>query len=145
MKIVIQRVQEASVTIDNQLHSKIGNGLLLLVGVHQDDTPDMLQKAAQKIAKMRIFSDDDQKMNLSVKDVAGEILSVSQFTLLANTKKGNRPHFQEAMAPKQAEAFYDQFNALLREENLTVKEGQFGADMAVASVNDGPVTIVYEL
>ena len=143
MKIVIQRMKRASVSIDNELYNQIQQGLLLLVGVAPDDAQEDVAYAARKIANMRIFSDDEDKMNLSVKDVNGEILSISQFTLYADTKKGNRPAFIGAAQPDSASQLYDDFNELLGRE-IPVKTGVFAADMQVELVNDGPVTIVLD-
>ena len=143
MKIVIQRVKRASVSIDSKLYNQIQQGLLLLVGVAPDDDQEDVAYAARKIADMRIFSDDEDKMNLSIKDVKGEILSISQFTLYADTKKGNRPAFTGAAKPNLASQLYDDFNELLSRE-IPVKTGVFAADMQVALVNDGPVTIVLD-
>ncbi|WEA86903.1 D-aminoacyl-tRNA deacylase [Streptococcus anginosus] len=143
MKIVIQRVKRASVSIDNELYNQIQQGLLLLVGVAPDDAQEDVAYAARKIANMRIFSDDEDKMNLSVKNVNGEILSISQFTLYADTKKGNRPAFIGAAQPDLASQLYDDFNELLGRE-IPVKTGVFAADMQVELVNDGPVTIVLD-
>ncbi|MES9545974.1 D-aminoacyl-tRNA deacylase [Streptococcus intermedius] len=143
MKIVIQRVKQASVSIDSKLYNQIQQGLLLLVGVAPDDAQEDVAYAVRKITNMRIFSDDEDKMNLSVKDVNGEILSISQFTLYADTKKGNRPAFTGAAKPDLASQLYDDFNELLSRE-IPVKTGVFAADMQVTLVNDGPVTIVLD-
>ena len=143
MKIVIQRVKRASVSIDSELYNQIQQGLLLLVGVAPDDAQEDVEYAARKIANMRIFSDKEDKMNLSVKDVKGEILSISQFTLYADTKKGNRPAFIGAAQPDLASQLYDDFNELLGRE-IPVKTGVFAADMQVELINDGPVTIVLD-
>lgn len=143
MKVVIQRVSEASVTIDEKIVGQIGQGLMLLVGVGPEDTQEDLDYAVRKIINMRIFSDADDKMNLSVQDIKGSILSISQFTLYADTKKGNRPAFTGAAKPDMASDFYDQFNATLA-EYLPVEKGIFGADMKVSLVNDGPVTIILD-
>ena len=143
MKIVIQRVKRASVSIDSKLYNQIQQGLLLLVGVAPDDDQEDVAYAARKIANMRIFSDDEDKMNLSIKDVKGEILSISQFTLYADTKKGNRPAFTGAAKPDLASQLYDDFNELLSQD-IPVKTGVFAADMQVELVNDGPVTIVLD-
>ncbi|ALF28348.1 tyrosyl-tRNA deacylase [Streptococcus intermedius] len=143
MKIVIQRVKQASVSIDSKLYNQIQQGLLLLVGVAPDDAQEDVAYAVRKITNMRIFSDDEDKMNLSVKDVNGEILSISQFTLYADTKKGNRPAFTGAAKLDLASQLYDDFNELLSRE-IPVKTGVFAADMQVALVNDGPVTIVLD-
>ena len=143
MKIVIQRVKQASVSIDSKLYNQIQQGLLLLVGIAPDDAQEDVAYAVRKITNMRIFSDDEDKMNLSIKDVKGEILSISQFTLYADTKKGNRPAFTGAAKPDLASQLYDDFNELLSRE-IPVKTGVFAADMQVALVNDGPVTIVLD-
>lgn len=143
MKLVIQRVKSASVSIDGQVYNAIQQGLLLLVGVGPEDQQEDLDYAVRKIVNMRIFSDDEGKMNLSVKDIQGEILSVSQFTLFADTKKGNRPAFTGAAKPDMAEAFYQEFNQELAKE-VPVEAGVFGADMQVELVNDGPVTIILD-
>lgn len=143
MKLVIQRVKSASVSIDGRVYNAIQQGLLLLVGVGPEDGQEDLDYAVRKIVNMRIFSDDEGKMNLSVKDIQGEILSVSQFTLFADTKKGNRPAFTGAAKPDMAEAFYQEFNQELAKE-VSVEAGVFGADMQVELVNDGPVTIILD-
>ena len=143
MKLVIQRVRSASVSIDGRVYNAIQQGLLLLVGVGPEDQQEDLDYAVRKIVNMRIFSDDEGKMNLSVKDIQGEILSVSQFTLFADTKKGNRPAFTGAAKPDMAEAFYQEFNQELAKE-VSVEAGVFGADMQVELVNDGPVTIILD-
>lgn len=142
MRLVLQRVSSASVTIDGQVTGQIGRGLMILAGIEGVDTAEDLTWLVQKVAQMRIFADADDKMNLSVKDIAGEILVVSQFTLHASTKKGNRPSFIRAARPEQAIPLYEQFLALLEAEmEKPVARGVFGADMKVALVNDGPVTI----
>lgn len=143
MKLVIQRVKSASVSIDGRVYNAIQQGLLLLVGVGPEDQQEDLDYAVRKIVNIRIFSDDEGKMNLSVKDIQGEILSVSQFTLFADTKKGNRPAFTGAAKPDMAEAFYQKFNQELAKE-VSVEAGVFGADMQVELVNDGPVTIILD-
>ncbi|WP_288598834.1 D-aminoacyl-tRNA deacylase [uncultured Streptococcus sp.] len=143
MKLVIQRVKSASVSIDGRVYNAIQQGLLLLVGVGPEDQQEDLDYAVRKIVNMRIFSDGEGKMNLSVKDIQGEILSVSQFTLFADTKKGNRPAFTGAAKPDMAEAFYQEFNQELAKE-VSVEAGVFGADMQVELVNDGPVTIILD-
>ena len=143
MKIVMQRVSQASVTIDGQIAGAIQQGLLLLVGICPEDGPEDIEYAVRKISQMRIFSDDADKMNLSVQDVGGQILSISQFTLYADTKKGNRPAFTGAAKPDLATSLYDQFNQKLA-QIVPVQTGEFGADMKVSLVNDGPVTIVLD-
>lgn len=143
MKVAIQRVKEAQVTIDDELVGDISQGLLLLVGVGPDDEQEDLDYAVRKITNMRIFSDDMGKMNLSVQDIKGSILSVSQFTLFADTKKGNRPAFTGAAKPDKAEKMYLDFNEALT-QFVPVETGVFGADMQVSLVNDGPVTIILD-
>ncbi len=145
MRIVLQRVKDASVTVGGERISEIGSGLLLLVGVAQGDGEAEAGWLAEKIAGLRIFNDESGKMNLSLKDVEGEVLAVSQFTLLADTRKGKRPSFVGAAPPEEAERLFDYFCERLREAGVgSVKTGSFGAMMDVALVNDGPVTIVLE-
>ena len=143
MKIIIQRVKKAQVSIEGQVYGQIQQGLLLLVGVGSEDQQEDMDYAVRKLVNMRIFSDDEGKMNLSVKDIQGEILSISQFTLFADTKKGNRPAFTGVAKPDVAEAFYQDFNRELAKA-VPVKTGVFGADMQVELVNDGPVTIILD-
>ncbi|TCD45852.1 D-tyrosyl-tRNA(Tyr) deacylase [Streptococcus sp. X16XC17] len=143
MKVVIQRVTEASVSIDGAVHGQIDHGLLLLVGVGPEDSQEDVDYAVRKISQMRIFSDADDKMNLSVQDIGGKILSISQFTLFAETKKGNRPAFTGAASPLLASQLYDQFNDQLA-QLVPVERGIFGADMQVSLINDGPVTILLD-
>lgn len=145
MRVVVQRVNKAQVIIDNEVVGKIKRGFLLLVGLREGDELDQVKKAADKIAKMRIFEDEDGKTNLSLKDVNGEILSVSQFTLLANTKKGNRPSFVEAMRPPKSKDLWEDFNQELENRGFHVETGEFGADMQVSLENDGPFTIVLDI
>lgn len=144
MRVVIQRVSQASVVADGEENGKIKQGFVLLVGVEEADTDEDVAYLTRKIANLRIFEDDKGKMNLSLRDVQGEILSISQFTLHANTKKGNRPSFIEAAKPEKADELYDQLNDNLRQEGFTVETGVFGADMDVSLVNDGPVTILID-
>lgn len=143
MRIIVQRVKKARVSIDGQVYGKIQQGLLLLVGVGPEDQQEDVNYAVRKLVNMRIFSDDEGKMNLSVKDIQGEVFSISQFTLFADTKKGNRPAFTGAAKPDMAEAFYQDFNQKLAKE-VPVETGVFGADMQVELVNDGPVTIILD-
>ena len=143
MKIIVQRVKQAQVSIEGQVYSQIKQGLLLLVGVGPEDQAEDLDYAVKKLVNMRIFSDTEGKMNLSVKDIEGEILSISQFTLFADTKKGNRPAFTGAAKPDMAEAFYQDLNRKLAKE-IPVETGVFGADMQVELINDGPVTIILD-
>lgn len=144
MRVVLQRVKKASVAIDNQTVGAIGQGLLLLVGFQADDGSEQIDYLVKKIANCRIFSDEDDKLNLNVQQVNGKILSVSQFTLYADTKKGNRPSFTRAQDPKIASKNYDEFNQKLRALGIEVQTGKFGADMQVSLVNDGPVTIIFD-
>lgn len=144
MKAVIQRVKSASVTIDDQIVGSIQQGFMILLGIHEEDTKEDVDYLIRKITMMRIFEDEAGKMNLSIDAVAGSILSVSQFTLYADTKKGNRPSFVKAARPDQAIPLYEAFNEGLRQSGLKVETGKFGADMQVALVNDGPVTIIID-
>ncbi len=145
MRVVLQRVKGASVTVGEERISEIGRGLLLLVGVAQGDGEAEADWLAEKVSGLRIMADDEGKMNLSVRDVEGEILAVSQFTLLADTRKGKRPSFIRAAQPDQAEPLFDHFCDRLRASGISsVKTGSFGAMMDVKLVNDGPVTIVLE-
>jgi len=142
MRLVLQRVSSASVTIDGRITGQIGPGLLILAGIEGDDTEEDAAWLAQKSAQMRVFGDADGKMNLCVKDIGGDLLVVSQFTLHASTKKGNRPSFIRAARPEHAIPLYKQFLTMLEAETgKTVACGTFGADMQVALINDGPVTI----
>ena len=144
MKALIQRVKKASVTIENELYSEIGSGLLVFLGVTKSDTTENGEKLAQKIANLRIFEDENEKMNFSVKDVGGEILVVSQFTLCGDCKKGTRPSFDEAAHPDKAVELYEDFVNKLRGLNIPVKTGKFRAMMDVSLINDGPVTFMIE-
>lgn len=144
MRIVLQRVSQASVTINDEVTGQINRGFVILVGVEDADTMEDVDYLTRKIAGMRIFEDEAGKMNHSLEQVGGEILSISQFTLHASTRKGNRPSFARAGDPDHAEQLYDALNARLRKEGLTVATGEFGADMAVDLTNDGPVTIIID-
>lgn len=145
MRVILQRVKYASVTVENKITGKIEHGLLLLVGFHPEDTDKKIEWMCQKILKMRIFEDEAGKMNLSVQDVKGGLLVVSQFTLYANTEKGNRPSFIEAAKPEIANKIYDNMISYFRENSdLEVETGIFGAMMDVTFVNNGPVTIILE-
>jgi len=144
MRVVIQRVNHASCEIDKKIVSKIDNGYMILVGFTNGDREEIVDKICNKIIKLRVFSDDNGKMNLAIKDVNGSILSISQFTLYADTKTGNRPSFINALNPKDATILYDYFNNKLRSLDVPVYEGVFGADMKIDLENDGPVTIVME-
>ena len=142
MRVLIQRASEASVTIDGEIHGKIQRGLLVLLGIETDDTQDDIDWLVRKIIALRIFNDADGKMNDSISDVQGEFLVISQFTLHASTKKGNRPSYIKAARPETAIPLYEKFYRILRKEsNLKVVTGIFGADMKVQLINDGPVTI----
>ncbi len=138
---MIQRVSEASVTVDGLVTGKIGKGYMILVGICDGDDERIIIKMAEKIAKLRVFEDEAGKMNLSLPQVGGSVLSISQFTLYADCRKGNRPGFDKAGKPAHAERMYILFNKKLRELGFVVEEGVFGADMKVMLVNDGPVTI----
>lgn len=145
MRIIVQRCSRAEVRIDGETVGQIGTGFLLLVGITHEDTKQEAEYLAKKVANMRIFNDAEGKMNLSLTDVGGAILSISQFTLYGNANKGNRPSFIKAAPPEVAEPLYAYFNTLLRElYGLTVETGRFGADMKVDFVNDGPVTILLD-
>jgi D-aminoacyl-tRNA deacylase len=144
MKVLLQRVKEASVTINNELVSKIGNGLTVFIGVAVDDTEEDIQYLTKKIIELRIFADEDSKFNLSLKDVKGELLLVSQFTLLANTRKGRRPSFTNAASPEIAETLFNQFVEHARATGLKVEMGRFQQYMQVEIHNDGPVTIMID-
>ncbi|MFC2170551.1 D-aminoacyl-tRNA deacylase [Calditrichota bacterium] len=144
MRVLVQRVSSASVQVEGREISSIPSGLLLLAGIHEDDTESEVRWMASKIAGLRIFEDDQDKMNLSIQDVSGEILVVSQFTLYGDARKGRRPSFSHAAPPDKAEPLCRLFASSLKEENLIVKEGVFGAYMQVHLTNDGPVTILVE-
>lgn len=144
MRVVVQRSKAASVTVGGEVVGKIDKGLVLLVGVTHDDTEEDAAYLADKIVNLRIFEDANEKMNLSLLDVGGEILSVSQFTLYGDTRKGRRPSFIEAARPEHAVRIYDVFNRLVREKGVHVETGVFGAMMDVQLINDGPVTLIVE-
>ena len=144
MRVVLQRVSHASVTVEEEVIGKIQRGFLLLVGVTHDDAMEDMEYLVRKIVQMRIFEDEEGKLNRSIQDIGGEILSVSQFTLYADTKKGNRPSFSKAAPGDVALEMFEQFNGLLRETGIPVETGQFGADMKVELLNDGPVTILLD-
>jgi len=144
MKAVVQRVSESSVTIDNEVAGKIGAGLLVLLGVAVEDTEKEADYLAEKIINLRIFSDENGKMNLSLRDIGGEMLVVSQFTLLGDCRKGRRPSFIAAAGPEMGNALYAYFVDYMRQKGITVATGRFGAMMDVSLVNDGPVTLILE-
>lgn len=144
MKLVLQRVKNASVTIENELYSSIKEGYLVLFGAEKGDTKAQADWIADKISVLRCFSDENDKMNLSIKDINGEILIVSQFTLAGSVQKGTRPSFDNAMPPKEANELYEYFIERVKSKNIPVKTGVFGADMKVELLNDGPVTFVIE-
>jgi D-tyrosyl-tRNA(Tyr) deacylase len=142
MRVVVQRVREASVRVDDRVVASCGAGLVVLLGVARGDTAEDAERLARKVARLRIFENEDGRFDRSVVEVAGEVLAVSQFTLIADTGKGNRPSFTAAAEPAEAEPLYERFCDALADEGLKVARGVFGARMQVALVNDGPVTIV---
>ena len=144
MKAVIQRVKSASVSVDDKIIGEITTGFLILLGVEQSDTQDDLNYLVKKTIGLRIFKDDNKNMNLSIKDVGGEALVVSQFTLCANTSRGRRPSFIKAANPEEADSMYQHFCEQLTMNSLSVQRGEFGAMMDVSLVNDGPVTIILD-
>lgn len=144
MRLVVQRVKNASVTIDNKLFSSIKQGYLVLFGAEKDDTKEQADWLANKISLLRCFSDEQGKMNLSIKDINGEMLIVSQFTLCANVKKGTRLGFDNAMKPDEANKMYEYFIKKVKEQDISVKTGVFGAHMEIELLNDGPVTFVFD-
>lgn len=144
MRVVVQRSKEASVTVDGKTVGQIEKGFVLLVGVTHDDKEEDAAFLAEKIANLRVFEDEDGKMNLSLLDKGGEILSVSQFTLYGDCRKGRRPNFMEAAKPEHAILIYEALNRNLREKGLKVETGEFGAMMDVQLINDGPVTLILE-
>lgn len=144
MKIVVQRVSQASVKVGGEIVGEISQGLLLLVGIEENDEKEDAEWLSKKILDLRIFSDEDGKMNRSVKDIYGEILCVSQFTLIADYKKGNRPSFIKAAKPEKAVPLFEYFKGLIKSSGLKTESGIFGADMKVSLLNDGPVTIVMD-
>ena len=144
MKLVVQRVKNASVTIDGKLYSSIEQGYLVIFGVEKNDTKEQADWLANKIGVLRCFPDEESKMNLSIKDIQGEMLIVSQFTLCAEIKKGTRPSFDSAMKPFEANEMYEYFVSKVKEQGIPVQTGVFGADMKVELLNDGPVTFIIE-
>lgn len=144
MKVVIQRVSESRVQVDGKTVGEIGKGLMLLVGIDENDEKPDADWLVQKIVNLRIFGDEDGKLNLSVQDIKGEILCISQFTLIADYKKGNRPSFIKAARPKKAVPLFEYFKEEIAKSGLKIQSGIFGADMKVSLVNDGPVTITMD-
>ena len=144
MKVVVQRVESSSVEVENKIVGKIDQGLMVLVGFTEGDDLEIIKYMVNKIINLRVFDDENGIMNLSVKDIKGEILSVSQFTLYGDAKKGNRPSYIEALKGEEATKLYDLFNEELRKSSLKIETGIFGADMKVSLVNDGPITIIIE-
>lgn len=144
MRVVLQRVKSAKVEIDKEIVGEINKGFLLLVGFGKNDSTKEIDYLARKIVNARLFNDENGKMNLSIKEIEGKILSVSQFTLYAATKKGNRPNFMLAQEPEIAKENYRYFNNKLQSFGIEVETGKFGADMQVSLINDGPVTIIYD-
>lgn len=144
MRVVIQRVIKSSVSINNKEVARIGKGFLILLGISKDDNFEKANYIIRKIYNLRVFSDENDKMNLSIQDINGELLIVSQFTLYADCKKGNRPSFINAALPEEAEKIYEYFINECKKNKLKVETGKFGADMKVEIMNDGPVTIILE-
>lgn len=144
MRAVVQRVTNADVKIDGRVNGKIDDGLLVLFGVGNGDTEEDMKYIADKIIKLRIFSDENDKMNLSIEDVGGSMLVISQFTLYGDCSHGRRPYFGNAMEPVSANEMYEKFVAYIREQGIHTETGEFGADMKVSLTNDGPVTIILE-
>lgn len=144
MRVVVQRSKQAKVTVDGVITGEITSGLVLLVGVTHEDTMEDAAYLADKIIHLRIFEDESEKMNFSLLDKGGQILSISQFTLYGDCRKGRRPNFMNAARPDHAEQIYDGFNDLLREKGVQVETGKFGAMMDVSLINDGPVTLIVE-
>ncbi|AYW47985.1 D-tyrosyl-tRNA(Tyr) deacylase [Tetragenococcus osmophilus] len=144
MRAVVQRVKSASVSIEEETVGQIEQGFMVLLGIHEEDTQEDVEYLVKKVSKARVFEDENGKMNLSIDAVHGSILSISQFTLYAETKKGNRPSFIKAARPETAVPLYEAFNQGLRQQGIDVVTGEFGADMQISLVNDGPVTIIYD-
>lgn len=145
MKGLVQRVSHASVVVEGETVGEINNGILLLLGVEKDDTPEKASKLLDKVLRYRMFSDDDGKMNRSLTDTNGGLLVISQFTLVAETRKGLRPSFSSGASPSLGEELYNQFVAMAKERHPKVATGRFGADMKVSLLNDGPVTFMFEV
>lgn len=145
MRAVIQVVSSASVRVENKIISEINNGFLILLAISNNDTEDTITKMVNKIKGLRVFSDKNGKMNLNLEEVGGQLLVVSQFTLYADTTKGNRPSFTDSAKPIKAVSYYEKFISLLKNNGLKVKTGQFGAMMSVSLVNEGPITIIIDI
>ncbi|QQZ10751.1 D-aminoacyl-tRNA deacylase [Heyndrickxia vini] len=144
MRVVLQRSKQANVKVDGEIVGEITNGFVLLVGITHNDTEADVKYLADKIVNLRVFEDENEKMNFSLLDVGGQILSVSQFTLYGDCRKGRRPNFMDAAKPEKAEILYNLFNHMLRDKGVFVATGQFGAMMDVSLINDGPVTLIVE-
>ncbi|SHO49415.1 D-aminoacyl-tRNA deacylase [Anaerocolumna xylanovorans] len=144
MKVVIQRVKHASVTIEEKIKGSINRGFLLLIGIGKEDTRETVDKYLDKILKLRIFDDEEGKTNLSLNDINGDIMAISQFTLYADCRKGNRPNFLNAAGPKEAKELYEYFLKSCKEKYGRVESGEFGADMKIDLLNDGPFTVVLD-
>ena len=144
MRLIVQRVSEASCKVDGKITGQIDQGFMVLVGLGLNDDEAVVKKMAEKFSKLRIFEDENGKINRSIYDVEGRVLSISQFTLYADCAKGNRPSFTDALGGEKAKRLYDLFNTCLRDLGLQVEEGIFGADMKISLVNDGPVTIILD-
>jgi len=144
MRVLVQRVKNANVIVEGRKIAGIGQGLLLFVGIGRNDTMQDLEYLSKKVSGLRIFGDSEGRMNLDIKQAGGQVLSVSQFTLYADTRKGNRPGFDQSGDPETARQYWEQFNVLLKEKGLKVEEGSFGAHMEVELINDGPVTLWLE-
>lgn len=145
MKVLIQRVKHASVEVAGEIIGHIDHGLLALVAIQKDDTEETLQRMANKLLSYRVFADTNRKMNMSVQDIQGGVLAISQFTLAANTQKGLRPSFSKAAPPEYAESLYNTFMNILRSLHPNIEQGRFAADMQVSLLNDGPVTFMLEI
>ena len=145
MRALIQRVTSASVKVEGKIVGKIGKGFLVFLGIYEEDTEENIEKLTKKIINLRIFNDENDKMNLSIKDVKGEILLISQFTLCADIRKGNRPSFISAKNPNEANKIYEKTIENIKNEGIIVEKGIFGADMKVELLNDGPVTILLDI
>lgn len=145
MRVIIQKVSEASVSVSGDIVGKIKKGFLVFFAVHVNDEEKLISKMADKITNLRIFEDKDSKMNLALRDVKGEVLVVSQFTLYGDTRKGNRPSFIESARPEKAIPYYEKFISVLREKGFKVESGRFGEKMSVSLINDGPNTIIIDL